>query len=330
MAINLKGRSFLKLLDFTTKEIEYLLDLSYQLKKLKMAGIKPRSLEGKSIALIFEKSSTRTRAAFVVAAVDEGAHPEYLGAGDIQLGKKESVKDTARVLGRMFDGIQYRGFSQEAVEQLAEYSGVPVWNGLTDEFHPTQILADFLTIKEKKGYLKGIKFTYVGDGRNNMANSLLIGAAKMGMDFRIVAPKELYPEDYIMEKAKEIVSETGGKLTITDSIDEGVDKTDVIYTDVWVSMGEEEQFEARIKQLKDYQVNMDMINKADSDVIFMHCLPAFHDQETIVGREIFEKYGLDSMEVTDEVFESKYSVVFDQAENRMHTIKAIMVATLGK
>ena len=330
MAFNLKGRSFLKLLDFTPKEIEYLLDLSGELKKLKMAGIKPRNLEGKNIALIFEKSSTRTRCAFVVAATDEGAHPEYLGSGDIQLGKKESVKDTARVLGRMFDGIQYRGFSQTAVEDLAKYSGVPVWNGLTDEFHPTQILADFLTIREKKGYLKGIKFTYVGDGRNNMANSLLIGAAKMGMDFRIVAPKELYPEEYILEKAKEITQETGGKITITDSIDEGVKNTDVIYTDVWVSMGEEDQFEERISQLKDYQVNMDMIKKANSEMIFMHCLPAFHDQETLVGKEVFEKYDLDAMEVTDEVFESKYSVVFDQAENRMHTIKAIMVATLGK
>ena len=330
MALNLKGRSFLKLLDFTPKEIEYLLDLSGELKRLKMAGVKPRNLEGKNIALIFEKSSTRTRCAFVVAAIDEGAHPEYLGSGDIQLGKKESVKDTARVLGRMFDGIQYRGFSQKAVEELAEYSGVPVWNGLTDEFHPTQILADFLTIKEKKGYLKNIKFTYVGDGRNNMANSLLIGAAKMGMDFRIVAPKELFPEDYIVEKGKEIIVETGGQITITDSIDAGVSGADVIYTDVWVSMGEEDQFAERIDQLKDYQVNMDMLKKADSDVLFMHCLPAFHDQETQVGKEIFEKYGLDSMEVTDEVFESKYSVVFDQAENRMHTIKAIMVATLGK
>ena len=330
MAFNLKGRSFLKLLDFTPKEIEYLLDLSGELKKLKMAGIKPRNLEGKNVALIFEKSSTRTRCAFVVAAIDEGAHPEYLGSGDIQLGKKESVKDTARVLGRMFDGIQYRGFSQKTVEELAKYSGVPVWNGLTDEFHPTQILADFLTIREKKGYLKGIKFTYVGDGRNNMANSLLIGAAKMGMDFRIVAPKELYPEEYILEKAKEITEETGGKITITDSIDEGVKNTDVIYTDVWVSMGEEDQFEERISQLKDYQVNMDMIKKANSEMIFMHCLPAFHDQETLVGKEVFEKYDLDAMEVTDEVFESKYSVVFDQAENRMHTIKAIMVATLGK
>ena len=330
MAFNLKGRSFLKLLDFTPKEIEYLIDLAGELKRLKMAGIKPRNLEGKNIALIFEKSSTRTRCAFVVAAVDEGAHPEYLGSGDIQLGKKESVKDTARVLGRMFDGIQYRGFSQEAVEQLSEYSGVPVWNGLTDEFHPTQILADFLTIKEKKGYLKGIKFTYVGDGRNNMANSLMIGAAKMGMDFRIVAPKELHPEDYILEKAKGIVSETGGKITITDDIDKGVKDTDVVYTDVWVSMGEEDQFKERIEQLKDYQVNMKMIEKADDEMIFMHCLPAFHDQETSVGQEVLEKYGLESMEVTDEVFESKYSVVFDQAENRMHTIKAIMVATLGK
>ncbi len=330
MAFNLKGRSFLKLLDFTPKEIGYLIDLSGELKNLKMAGIKPRNLEGKNVALIFEKSSTRTRCAFVVATVDEGAHPEYLGSGDIQLGKKESVKDTARVLGRMFDGIQYRGFSQKAVEELSEYSGVPVWNGLTDEFHPTQILADFLTIKEKKGYLKGIKFTYVGDGRNNMANSLLIGAAKMGMDFRIVTPKELYPEDYIIKEAEGIISETGGKITITDDIDVGVKGTDVIYTDVWVSMGEEDQFKERIDQLKDYQVNMDMIKKADDEMIFMHCLPAFHDQETNVGQEVLEKYGLESMEVTDEVFESKYSVVFDQAENRMHTIKAIMVATLGK
>ncbi len=330
MGINLKGRSFVKLLDFTPAEIEYLIDLAAELKRLKMAGIKPRNLEGKNIALIFEKASTRTRCAFVVAAVDEGAHPEYLGSNDIQLGAKESVKDTAKVLGRMFDGIEYRGFSQKTVETLAEFSGVPVWNGLTDEFHPTQILADFLTIKEKKGYLKGIKFAYVGDGRNNMANSLLIGAAKMGMDFRIVAPKELFPEDYILEKGKEIIKETGGKITITDSIDEGVKDSDVVYTDVWVSMGEEDQYEERINQLKKYQVNMEMISKADDSMVFMHCLPAFHDQETEVGREVFEKYGLDSMEVTEEVFESKNSVVFDQAENRMHTIKAIMVATLGK
>ncbi|AFS78847.1 ornithine carbamoyltransferase, catabolic [Gottschalkia acidurici 9a] len=330
MPINLKGRSFLKLLDFTPKEIEYLIDLSEELKKLKYAGIKPRNLEGKNIALIFEKASTRTRCSFIVAAVDEGAHPEYLGKGDIQLGKKESVKDTARVLGRMFDGIQFRGFSHDTVEELAKYAGVPVWNGLTDKFHPTQILADFLTIKEKKGYLKGIKFAYIGDGRNNMANSLLIGAAKMGMDFRIVAPKELFPEDEIVKAGEEIIKETDGKITITDNIDEGVKGVDVIYTDVWVSMGEEDQFEERINQLKAYQVNMDMIKKADKDVIFMHCLPAFHDQDTDVGREVLEKYGLEAMEVTDEVFESKHSVVFDEAENRMHTIKAIMVATLGK
>ena len=330
MPLNLKGRSFLKLLDFTPKEIEYLIDLSEELKKLKYAGIKPRNLEGKNIALIFEKASTRTRCSFVVAAVDEGAHPEYLGKGDIQLGKKESVKDTARVLGRMFDGIQFRGFSHDTVEELAKYAGVPVWNGLTDKFHPTQILADFLTIKEKKGYLKGIKFAYIGDGRNNMANSLLIGAAKMGMDFRIVAPKELFPEDEIVKAGEEIIKETDGKITITDNIDEGVKGVDVIYTDVWVSMGEEDQFEERINQLKAYQVNMDMIKKADKDVIFMHCLPAFHDQDTHVGREVLEKYGLEAMEVTDEVFESKHSVVFDEAENRMHTIKAIMVATLGK
>lgn len=330
MAVNLKGRSFLKLLDFTPCEIEYLINLASELKALKNAGIKPRNLEGKNIALIFEKTSTRTRCAFVVAAVDEGAHPEYLGSNDIQLGAKESVKDTAKVLGRMFDAIEYRGFSQKTVETLAQFSGVPVWNGLTDEFHPTQILADFLTIKEKKGYIKGIKFTYVGDGRNNVANSLLIGAAKMGMDFRIVAPKELFPDRYIVEKGNEIIKETGGKITITDSIDEGVSRTDVVYTDVWVSMGEEAQYEERINQLKHYQVNKNMIEKADKDMLFMHCLPAFHNQETLVGRDVFEKHGLESMEVTDEVFESKNSVVFDQAENRMHTIKAIMVATLGK
>ncbi|KNF09371.1 ornithine carbamoyltransferase ArgF [Gottschalkia purinilytica] len=330
MPFNLKGRSFLKLLDFTSDEITYLIDLADELKRLKYAGIKPRNLEGKNIALIFEKPSTRTRCAFVVAAVDEGAHPEYLGKDDIQLGKKESVADTARVLGRMFDGIQFRGFKHETVEELSKYAGVPVWNGLTDRFHPTQILADFLTIKEKKGYLKGIKFAYVGDGRNNMANSLMIGAAKLGMDFRIVAPKELYPEVELVNIVKDIIKDTNGKLTITDSINEGVDGVDVIYTDVWVSMGEEDQFEERIKLLKPYQVNMDMINKADDEVIFMHCLPAFHDRKTSVGEEVFNKYGLDAMEVTDEVFESKYSVVFDEAENRVHTIKAVMVATLGK
>ncbi|MGF7056381.1 ornithine carbamoyltransferase [Brassicibacter mesophilus] len=330
MAFNLKGRHFLTLKDFTPKEIEYLIDLAAELKRLKYAGIRPRTLEGKNIALIFEKPSTRTRCAFVVAAVDEGAHPEYLGKGDIQLGKKESVADTARVLGRMFDGIEFRGFKHETVEQLAEHSGVPVWNGLTDRYHPTQILADFLTIKEHKGYLKGIKFAYVGDGRNNMANSLMIGAAKMGMDFRIVSPKELFPEEELVKTAREISQETGATITLTESVDEGVKEADVIYTDVWVSMGEEEHFAERIAQLKPYQVNMDMINKADKEVLFLHCLPAFHDRKTTVGEEIYKEHGISEMEVTDEVFESKHSVVFDEAENRMHTIKAVMVATLGK
>lgn len=328
MAFNLKGRHLLSLQDFSSKEIEYLLDLALDLKKMKYAGIRPKNLEGKNIALIFEKASTRTRCAFVVAAVDEGAHPEYLGKNDIQLGKKETVADTARVLGRMFDGIQFRGFKHETVEGLAKYAGVPVWNGLTDKFHPTQILADFLTIKEHKGYLKGIKFAYVGDGRNNMANSLMIGAAKMGMDFRIVAPESLFPEKELVESANDFAKESGGKITLTDSIDEGVKDVDVIYTDVWVSMGEEDEFESRIKLLKPYQVNMDMLKKADENVIFMHCLPAFHNRETTVGEEIYNKHQLAEMEVTDEVFESKYSVVFDEAENRMHTIKAVMVATL--
>ena len=330
MPVNLKSRNFLTLKDFTPAEINYLLDLASDLKRLKYAGIKPRNLEGKNIALIFEKPSTRTRCSFTVAAVDEGAHPEYLGKGDIQLGKKESVADTAKVLGRMFDGIEFRGFKHETVETLAKYAGVPVWNGLTDKFHPTQILADFLTIREHKGYLKGIKFAYVGDGRNNMANSLMIGAAKMGMDFRIVSPKELYPEAELVEEVKKIASENNAKITITDSVEEGVKDVDVIYTDVWVSMGEEEYFEERINLLKPYQVNMDMLKMADKDVLFLHCLPAFHDLETQVGREIYEKYGLKEMEVTDEVFMSKHSVVFDEAENRMHTIKAVMVATLGK
>lgn len=330
MPINLKRRSFLKLLDYTTEEIEYLLDLSEELKWAKNRGLKSNSLKGKNIALIFEKTSTRTRAAFVVAAADEGAHIEYLGKDEIQLGKKESVKDTARILGRMFDGIQYRGYKQETVEILAEYSGVPVWNGLTDKFHPTQVLADLLTIKEKKGYLKDIKFAYVGDGRNNMANSLLIGAAKMGMDFRIVAPKSLFPETEIVDMGKKIGGETGGKITLTESIDLGVKGVDVIYTDAWVSMGEEDKIEERINLLLPYQVNQEMINKADKDVIFMHCLPAFHNQETLMGMNIFEKYGIEAMEVTNEVFEGEHSVVFDEAENRLHTIKAIMVATLGE
>lgn len=328
MGFNLKGRHLLSLEDYSKKEIEYLIDLASELKRQKYAGIRPKNLEGKNIALIFEKPSTRTRCAFVTAAVDEGAHPEYLGKGDIQLGKKESVADTARVLGRMFDGIQFRGFSHDTVTDLAKYAGVPVWNGLTDKFHPTQVLADFLTIFEHKGYLKGIKFAYVGDGRNNMANSLMIGASKVGMDFRIVSPKELFPEESLVAKANVYAKESNAKITVTDDIKEGINGVDVIYTDVWVSMGEEEHFEERIKLLKPYQVDMNMINMAEEDVIFLHCLPAFHDLKTTVGKEIEQKYGISEMEVTDEVFESKYSVVFDEAENRMHTIKAVMVATL--
>jgi ornithine carbamoyltransferase len=330
MAFNLKGRHFLKLLDFSPEEINYLLELSADLKRLKYAGIRPKNLDGKNIALIFEKPSTRTRCAFVVAAYDEGCHADYLGKDDIQLSKKESVADTARVLGRMFDGIQFRGFKHETVEELAKYAGVPVWNGLTDQFHPTQILADFLTIIEQKGHLKGIKMAYVGDGRNNMANSLMMGSAKMGLDFRVVAPSNLFPEEELVQKAQDIAAETGAKITLTANIQEGVGGVDVIYTDVWVSMGEEAHFAERIALLKPYQVNMDMIKMAAPDVTFLHCLPAFHNRETTVGEDIFQQHGLPEMEVTEEVFESKYSKVFDQAENRMHTIKAVMVATIGK
>jgi ornithine carbamoyltransferase len=329
MSVNVKGRSFLTLKDFTPEEIDYLLSLSLELKQKKYKGIKEGLLKEKNIALIFEKPSTRTRCAFVVAAYDEGAHPEYLGKGDIQLGKKESVKDTARVLGRMFDGIQFRGFKHETVEALAEHAGVPVWNGLTDRFHPTQTLADFLTVKEHKGNLKGIKFAYVGDGRNNVANSLLIGSAKMGVDFRIVSPKELFPNRELLAYTEEISRVSEAAITVTDDVDKGVDAADVIYTDVWVSMGEEEQFKERINLLKPYQVNTDMMQKASDSAIFLHCLPAFHNRETTVGEETYQKHGLAEMEVTEEVFESKQSVVFDQAENRVHTIKAVMVATLG-
>lgn len=329
MKSNLKGRSFLGLLDFSPDEINDLIDLSAQVKQEKKNGIFPRRLENKNIALLFEKNSTRTRCAFTVAAIDEGAHPEFLGKNDIQFGKKESVADTARILGRMFDGIQYRGFKHETVEGLAKYAGVPVWNGLTDAFHPTQILADFLTIKEQKGYLKGIVLSFVGDGRNNMANSLIVGAAKMGMDFRIVTPKSLFPKAELVETAKTIAKETGGRIMITNDITEGVKNADVIYTDVWVSMGEEDQFEKRIKLLLPYQVNADMMAKTGKlDTLFLHCLPAFHDLNTTVGTEIYEKFGIDAMEVTDEVFESENSKVWDEAENRMHTIKAVMIATL--
>jgi ornithine carbamoyltransferase len=324
MAVNLKGRSFLKLLDFTTDEINYLINLSKDLKANKRAGILGNNLKKKNIALLFEKSSTRTRTAFTVAAIDEGGHPEYLGPNDIQMGKKESVEDTAKVLGRMFDGIQFRGFSQETVETLAKYSGVPVWNGLTDKWHPTQILADFLTVYENFGKLKGIKFVYTGDGRNNMANSLMVGAAKVGMDFRIVSPDSLFPEEKLVTQCREIAKETNAKITLTSDVKEGVKDADVIYTDVWASMGEEDQIPERIKLLKPYQVNMDMVKATNNDdMIFLHCLPAFHDNETKLAQQF-----PDIKEVTDEVFRSKHAKVFDQAENRLHTIKAVMVATV--
>ncbi len=329
MAINLWGRSFLTLKVFTPQEIEYLIDLAIAVKKEKKEGVRKERLKGKNIALIFEKPSTRTRCAFVAAAVDEGAHPEYLGKGDIQLGKKETVKDTARVLGRMFDGIEFRGFKQDTVEQLAQYSGVPVWNGLTDIYHPTQILADFQTVKEYRGSLQGIKFVYVGDGRNNVANSLLIGGAKMGMDMRILSPKELFPGDELVSYCETVAQENGAVITVTDDINRGVEAADVIYADVWVSMGEEEQFAERIRLLKPYQVNRRMLDKTTDTVLFMHCLPAFHNSDTIVGEEIRKKFGITEMEVTEEVFESSNSVVFDEAENRVHTIKAVMIATLG-
>lgn len=329
---NLKNRSFLTLMDFTPKEIKFLLDLAADLKKAKYTGTEAQNLKGKNVALIFEKSSTRTRCSFETAANDEGAHAVYLGPTGSHIGKEESVKDTARVLGRLFDGIEYRGFAQETVETLSKYSGVPVWNGLTDKDHPTQVLADFLTIREHFDKpLNKIVFAYSGDGRNNMANALMIGASKMGMDFRIVTPKELQPDKNLTEKCRKIAEENGGKVTITDSVDKGVKDADVLYTDVWVSMGESKEIWAeRIKLLKPYQINSEMIRKTgNKNVKFMHCLPSFHDLNTTVGKDIYEKFGLESLEVTDEVFEGPHSIVFDEAENRMHTIKAVMVATLA-
>ena len=330
MKINLKNRHFLTLLDFTPEEIQYLLDLSNQLKVDKKAGKEIKHHVGKNVVLLFEKDSTRTRCAFEVGALDQGMNVTYLGPTGSQMGKKESIKDTARVLGRMYDGIEYRGFKQETVEILAEYSGVPVWNGLTDKYHPTQILADFLTIIEHKGHLKGIKFAYLGDARNNMGNSLMIGSAKMGLDFRAVAPKHLWPEEHLVEKCREIAKETGAKITLTESVEEGCRGVDVLYTDVWVSMGEPDSvWEERIKALIPYQINKDVMKISDKNAIFMHCLPAFHNIETQIGQDIYKKFGLNGLEVTEEVFESKQSVVFDEAENRLHTIKAVMVATLG-
>ena len=332
MTVDLRRRSFLKLDDFTPEEIRYLLELAAELKAEKAEGRERPRLSGKNIALIFEKTSTRTRCSFEVASFDQGGRVTYLGlSSGSQIGHKESIKDTARVLGRMYDGIQYRGFGQEIVEELDAFAGVPVWNGLTDEFHPTQVLADLLTMEEhSQTPLSGVSFCYLGDARNNMGNSLMVGGAKMGMDVRLVAPEACWPEADLVGRCKEIIQSTGGTLTLTESVDEGVSSVDFVHTDVWVSMGEpESKWAERIDLLRPYQVNADvMAQTGDPPAKFLHCLPAFHDRKTRVGEEIFEKFGLDGMEVTDEVFESEHSVVFDQAENRVHTIKAVMVATL--
>lgn len=332
MAFNLKNRNFLKLLDYTPEEIKFLLKLSLDLKTAKYAGYEQPKLKGKNIALIFEKASTRTRCAFEVAALDQGAHVTYLGPSGTQIGYKESMKDTARVLGRMYDGIEYRGFDQTTVEELGEYAGVPVWNGLTNEYHPTQILADFMTMSEHSDKpLHQIKFCYTGDARNNMANSLMVGAAKMGMDIRLAAPASVQPEDELVRECKKIAEETGAKILITDDFAAALKDVDFIYTDVWVSMGEADSvWEERIKLLKPYQVNKKALElTGNPNVKFLHCLPAFHNRETKLGEETFQKHGLDGMEVTEEVFESPASIVFDEAENRLHTIKAVMVASLG-
>ena len=332
MAYNLRNRSFLKLLDFTPKEIQYLLDLARDLKRAKYAGTEQPRLKGKNIALIFEKTSTRTRCSFEVAAYDQGAHVTYLGPSGSQIGIKESMKDTARVLGRMFDGIEYRGFAQTTVEQLAEYSGVPVWNGLTNEFHPTQILADFMTMREHVDKpLNQVSYAYLGDARFNMGNSLMVGGCKMGMDVRIVATKSLWPAPELVETCRKIAAETGATLTLTDDVDAGVKGCDFLYTDIWVSMGEpDEVWKERINLLMPYQVNAKMMERTGNPKCkFMHCLPSYHNLETQAGRDVYKKFGLDGIEVTEEVFESENSIVFDEAENRMHTIKAVMVATLG-
>lgn len=332
MAFNLRNRNFLKLLDFSNEEIKFLLDLSMDLKKAKYCGTEQKRLTGKNIALIFEKASTRTRCAFEVAALDQGAHVTYLGPSGSQIGQKETMKDTARVLGRMYDGIEYRGFGQDIVEELGKYAGVPVWNGLTNEYHPTQILADFLTMIEHTDKpIKKIKFAYLGDARNNMGNSLMVGAAKMGMDFRSIAPQEYQPSGDLVDECKKIAAASDGKILITDNIEVGVKGVDFLYTDVWVSMGEADSvWEQRINLLKPYQVNKEIMDlTGNSKVKFLHCLPAFHNRDTKIGEEIYQKFGIESMEVSEEVFESEASVVFDEAENRMHTIKAVMVATLG-
>ncbi|NLS13583.1 ornithine carbamoyltransferase [Vibrio sp. SM6] len=333
MAFNLRNRNFLKLLDFSPKEIQFLLDLAAELKKAKYAGCEQPKLRGKNIALIFEKASTRTRCAFEVAAFDQGAQVSYIGPTGSQIGAKESMKDTARVLGRMYDGIEYRGYGQSIAEELGQYAGVPVWNGLTDEFHPTQILADFLTMLEhSQGKpLNQIAFAYLGDARNNMGNSLMVGAAKMGMDIRLVAPKAFWPDETLVAQCREIAEHTGAVITLTEAVAEGVLGCDFLYTDVWVSMGEPpEAWDERVALMTPYQVNMAVLQATGNpNVKFMHCLPAFHNDETTIGKQVAEKYGMNGLEVTDEVFESEHSIVFDEAENRMHTIKAVMVATLG-
>ena len=329
MAVNLRGKSYLKLLDFTSAEIRYLLDLSKDFKSMKRSGVPHKYLDGKNIVLLFEKTSTRTRCSFEVAGRDLGMGVTYLDPGSSQMGKKESIPDTARVLGRMYDGIEYRGYSQQLVEELAKYSGVPVWNGLTDQFHPTQMLADLLTIEEKFGRLKGINFTYMGDARNNMGNSLMVACAKMGLNFTACAPRELFPAQELVDTCRAIAAENGCTVTLTEDVKEGTANADVIYTDIWVSMGEPEGVWAeRISLLTPYQVNAAAMKNARDTAIFMHCLPSFHDTRTTIGAEIAQKFGISEMEVTDEVFEGKQSVVFDEAENRMHTIKAVMYATL--
>lgn len=329
MAVNLRGKSYLKLLDFTPAEIRYLLDLSKDFKSMKRSGVPHKYLDGKNIVLLFEKTSTRTRCSFEVAGRDLGMGVTYLDTGSSQMGKKESIPDTARVLGRMYDGIEYRGYSQQLVEELAKYSGVPVWNGLTDQFHPTQMLADLLTIEEKLGRLKGINFTYMGDARNNMGNSLMVACAKMGLNFTACAPKALFPAQELVNTCRAIAAENGCTVTLTEDVKEGTANADVIYTDIWVSMGEPDGVWAeRISLLTPYQVNAAAMRNAKDTAIFMHCLPSFHDTRTTIGAEIAQKFGISEMEVTDEVFEGRQSVVFDEAENRMHTIKAVMYATL--
>ena len=329
MAVNLRGKSYLKLLDFTPAEIRYLLDLSKDFKSMKRSGVPHKYLDGKNIVLLFEKTSTRTRCSFEVAGRDLGMGVTYLDPGSSQMGKKESIPDTARVLGRMYDGIEYRGYSQQLVEELAKYAGVPVWNGLTDQFHPTQMLADLLTIEEKLGRLKGVNFTYMGDARNNMGNSLMVACAKMGLNFTACAPKALFPAQELVDTCRAIAAESGCTVTLTEDVKEGTANADVIYTDIWVSMGEPDGVWAeRISLLTPYQVNAAAMKNAKDTAIFMHCLPSFHDTRTTIGAEIAQKFGISEMEVTDEVFEGRQSVVFDEAENRMHTIKAVMYATL--